>query len=110
MRLNRESSPSGEVSATSLGPAALASLLLAGLLLPAMRAAPVISIEDDGFFYAKIAYNIATGHGSTFDGLNVTSGYHLLWAFVLAACSKVLAIFTLDRSYHLAIYVALASF
>ncbi len=34
---------------------------------------------DDAFYYFGIARNIAAGHGSTFDRLNDTNGYHPLW-------------------------------
>src|SRR5215216_213103 len=36
-------------------------------------------LKDDGFYYLKIANNIALGQGSTFDGINRTNGYHPLW-------------------------------
>lgn len=36
-------------------------------------------IADDGFYYFKIAQNIAGGAGSTFDGVHITNGYHPLW-------------------------------
>lgn len=39
--------------------------------------------HDDSFFYVKTAYNFASGYGSTFDKLNITNGYHLLWFIVL---------------------------
>ncbi len=38
---------------------------------------------EDGFYYFKIAQNIAQGAGSTFDGFNLTNGYHPLWLFSL---------------------------
>jgi hypothetical protein len=34
---------------------------------------------DDGFFYLQIAANIASGNGSTFNGIMPTNGYHPLW-------------------------------
>src|SRR5579884_3739429 len=39
--------------------------------------------RDDGFYYFKIAQNIAGGAGSTFDGLHPTNGYHPLWLLCL---------------------------
>lgn len=51
-------------------------------------------MADDAFYYFQTARNIATGHGSTFDGVHVTNGYHPLWlvtavvAFVLAPGSS----------------------
>jgi hypothetical protein len=38
---------------------------------------------DDGFYYFKIAQQIAYGAGSTFDGAHPTNGYHPLWLLCL---------------------------
>lgn len=38
---------------------------------------------EDGFYYLKIAQNMAHGTGSTFDGLSLTNGYHPLWLLIL---------------------------
>lgn len=38
---------------------------------------------DDGYYYFKIAQNLAAGDGSTFDGVNPTNGYHPLWLLCL---------------------------
>jgi hypothetical protein len=48
------------------------------------RGVPNPFLEDDAYFYLQIAWNIGSGEGSTFDGLHVTSGYHLLWMAVLS--------------------------
>ncbi len=34
---------------------------------------------DDSFFYLQVARNIAAGHGSTFNEITRTNGYHPLW-------------------------------
>lgn len=39
--------------------------------------------EDDAFYYFGIARNIAHGHGSTFNSLDPTNGYHPLWLLLL---------------------------
>jgi hypothetical protein len=39
--------------------------------------------EDDAFYYFQIAHNIAAGAGSTFNGIDVTNGYHPLWELAL---------------------------
>lgn len=39
-------------------------------------------VRDDAYYYFKVAQNIAEGHGSTFDGINITNGYHPLWMLV----------------------------
>ena len=38
---------------------------------------------EDGFYYFKIAQHVAQGSGSTFDGVNLTNGYHPLWLLTL---------------------------
>ena len=48
-------------------------------------------IRDDAYYYYKIAQNIGEGHGSTFDGINPTNGYHPLWMLIC------IPIFTLAR-------------
>ena len=47
--------------------------------------------RDDAYYYYKVAQNISEGHGSTFDGINLTNGYHPLWMLVCVP------IFTLAR-------------
>ena len=44
---------------------------------------------DDGFYYHRIAQNLAIGEGSTFDGIHPTNGYHPLWLICLAAVAAV---------------------
>lgn len=39
-------------------------------------------IVDDGYFYLQVARNIASGQGSTFNGVMPTNGYHPLWMLV----------------------------
>src|SRR4051794_40919496 len=41
-------------------------------------------IEDDAYYYARVAKNLAQGNGSTFGGLVLTNGYHPLWQIILA--------------------------
>ncbi|MGA2437943.1 MAG: hypothetical protein ABSF57_05460 [Acidobacteriaceae bacterium] len=43
--------------------------------------------EDDFFYYLKIAQNLAHGHGSTFNGIVPTNGYHPLWLMALTILS-----------------------
>ena len=40
-------------------------------------------LQDDSFYYFQIARNISQGLGSTFDGINMTNGYHPLWLLIL---------------------------
>jgi hypothetical protein len=60
-------------------------VLLAKLMLVWFAPMPVLVkfTLDDGFYYFKIAANIADGKGSTFDGIHLTDGYHPLWAWML---------------------------
>lgn len=37
---------------------------------------------DDAFYYYKVAQNIAEGKGITFDGINLTNGFHPLWMLI----------------------------
>jgi hypothetical protein len=52
--------------------------VVAALLVAGMRVT-----YDDGFYYFKIAQQIASGAGSTFDGVHPTNGYHPLWLLCL---------------------------
>jgi hypothetical protein len=49
--------------------------------------------RDDAYYYFKVAQNITEGHGSTFDGINLTNGYHPLWMLV---CIPVFALARYD--------------
>ncbi len=49
--------------------------------------------RDDAYYYFKVAQNISEGHGSTFDGLNSTNGYHPLWMLV---CIPIFALARFD--------------
>lgn len=62
-------------------------------------------MEDDGYFYAQIAYNIGVNSTSSFDGISITDGYHLLWCWVLAAISFLVKIFTLNKTIHLFAFI-----
>ncbi|GAB4504032.1 MAG: hypothetical protein Fur0043_10250 [Anaerolineales bacterium] len=49
--------------------------------------------RDDAYYYFKVAQNISEGRGSTFDGLNLTNGYHPLWMLV---CVPIFALARFD--------------
>src|SRR3990172_9284841 len=49
--------------------------------------------RDDVYYYFKVAQNISEGHGSTFDGINPTNGYHPLW---MTICIPIFALARLD--------------
>lgn len=44
--------------------------------------APFALTFDDAWYYGEIGRNLASGHGSTFDTINTTNGYHPLWQAV----------------------------
>lgn len=41
-----------------------------------------IATEDDAYYYAELAENIASGKGITYDGLTPSAGFHPLFAFI----------------------------
>lgn len=45
--------------------------------------------QDDFFYYYKVAQNLVSGHGSTFNGIVPTNGYHPLWLLALAALMRL---------------------
>ena len=49
--------------------------------------------RDDAYYYFKVAQNVSEGHGSTFDGINPTNGYHPLW---MLACVPIFALARFD--------------
>ena len=49
--------------------------------------------RDDAYYYFKVAQNISEGHGSTFDGINRSNGYHPLWMLV---CIPIFALARFD--------------
>lgn len=49
--------------------------------------------RDDAYYYFKVAQNISEGHGSTFDGVNLTNGYHPLWMLI---CIPIFALARFD--------------
>ena len=82
----------------------LAALTSAVLAFPAqshLTRFPRGLLSDDAYFYVKIAWNLGGGRGSTFDGLHVTDGYHLLWAWILACASALVGWATADPRVHL---------
>ncbi len=45
-------------------------------------------LPDDAFYYFDIARSIVAGHGSTFNGIDPTNGFHPLWLLVLLPIFK----------------------
>jgi len=44
-------------------------------------------VHDDAFYEIQIAWNMAHGQGSTWDGIHPTNGYQPLWTWMLAGIS-----------------------
>ncbi len=69
---------------------------------------PLYSVDvvfDDAYYYLQVAYNIAQGAGSTFDGITATNGYQPLWMALVTAIEFV---FRLDKTWFLTAVVLLA--
>ena len=62
---------------------AVALCLAAMLAILAVQAVWGLQLLDDGYYYLQIAWNIARGAGSSFDGIHSTNGYHPLWQMTL---------------------------
>lgn len=78
-------------------------LVAAAYILPA-QLAPRRFPTDDSFFYLQVARNIAGGHGSTFNTVSPTNGYHPLW---IGPCVLAEAIARGDRDLALRIVFAM---
>ncbi len=70
------------------------SLILLGLFLISVVIIPVSQLtfffSDDAYYYFLTAKHIAQGLGSTFDGYNLTNGYHPQWMLWLLPIYYVL--------------------
>ncbi len=71
---------------------------------------PLGWIEDDGYFYAQIAYNIGYKGISSFDGIHVTDGYHLLWMGILGIISAFSAFISIHKDVLLSVFIAITLF
>jgi hypothetical protein len=67
---------------------------------------PGFFVEDDTFFYAQIAYNIGVNGISSFDGINTTDGYHLIWCWILSILTFITKFFTLDKHIHFIVMIS----
>jgi hypothetical protein len=63
-------------------------VILAAFMVPPLLR-PLNYLSDDAYFYLVIAKNIVDGHGSTFNTITPTNGYHPLWLAVCTAMSFV---------------------
>ncbi len=72
--------------------ALIVDILVSVLARQRAGAGALAFFDDDFFYYLKIAINLAAGHGSTFDGIHLTNGYHPLWLLVLTGLLKFLSV------------------
>jgi hypothetical protein len=98
-----KAAPGGSTAKTAAAwiVAAIFSAWVAFFLQDSWARFPRGLLTDDAYFYVKIAWNLGVHGASTFDGLHITDGYHLLWAWVLAGSSIVTGLFTATASAHL---------
>ena len=76
---------------TRVSPLECVAISLVALVILCMGALAVAGPEerlafllyDDAYYYLGVAGHLAAGDGSTFDGLNLTNGYHPLWCGLL---------------------------
>lgn len=72
---------------------ALASLAAVGVVSYHFLTAPIsvgaARVTDDAFYYFKIAQNICSGNGVSFDGISSTNGFHPLWMVVLLPIYRI---------------------
>ncbi len=88
----------------------ITSLLLTAVLYNQIIMSPGFFMEDDSYFYAQTAYNIGVNGISSFDGNNITDGYHLAWCWLLASISWILHFFTVNKDIHLYSFLSLYVF
>ena len=69
---------------------ALFLLIALDLALPFFSHLPWMTLlQDDFFYYLKVAQNVAHGRGSTFNGIVPTNGYQPLFAVLVIALSEL---------------------
>lgn len=66
----------------------------------------IFFIEDDLFYYFKIAKNFWIYHTFTFDGLVSTNGFHPLWQYMLIIIFGIAKLFGIENHFF---YIALIS-
>ena len=62
---------------------------------------PMGFMGDDSYFYTQLAYNIGVYKISSWDGVNLTNSYHLLWQGIISLVSLFLSFFTNVKEHHL---------
>lgn len=70
----------------------------------------VVRMPDDAFYYLKIARNLASGHGLTFDGINPTNGFQPLWLLMLLIPASLGRSLSAEAFHRLAMIYQIAIF
>jgi hypothetical protein len=96
------------------GKAGLALVLVVPLVLFALFACqpPEVVVRyfsDDAYYYLQVADHLRNGNGPTFDGVTTTTGFHPLYAAVLAGLARAFDL-TLDSMVPCAIWVNALAF
>lgn len=83
-----------------LAPICYFILLIRRALIAQSSITQLITIlPDDAFYYLKLACNFAETGFWSFDGYNPTSGFHIVYAYLLAAFIKILSCANLQALY-----------
>lgn len=75
-------------------------IFYSGVLLSTLISSQSINFTPDAYYYFAIARNFVDGHGVTFDGTSITTGFHPLW---LGVSVLVFSLFSDLGSFHQAI-------
>jgi hypothetical protein len=62
-------------------------------------------VPDDGFYYLKIARNVALTGFQSFDGINWTNGFHPLWGWLLMGLMRPLRGLGLEEAFRATVAV-----
>ncbi|HEX5042413.1 MAG TPA: hypothetical protein VFV75_05880 [Candidatus Polarisedimenticolaceae bacterium] len=69
--------------------AAIVAAAVLAFLVTAPAERLVDYLSDDAFYYLRVASHLAAGDGPTFDGITRTTGFHPLYALVLAGLDRI---------------------
>src|SRR6185312_1036654 len=83
-----QESPASELVRSPLWLRIFFAVLTAAYALVFIRQ-PSPFFADDSFFYLQVGRNFALGHGSTFNRLMQTNGYHPIWMLLCAGVYRV---------------------